>query len=535
MMLTQFFQTLPLPRNEVFGSYDMHLVTLSYLVATAASYVALDVAQRMRDVSVSKIESYFWLLGGSLAMGAGIWSMHFIGMLAFIMPMPMLYEAKFTLLSIVVAVFASGIAFALLRQTIKPLYLVLGGIILGFAIAAMHYTGMEAMRISMNIRYLPNIFALSILIAIVASEAALYLAIKGTRASTHRFLLKISSALIMGAAICGMHYTGMAAAVFTPLATMPETGVGQNPNTLSVMIAMVTIFILGIAISVSSFKEALSAKTVAMARQSGMAEVASSVLHNVGNVLNSVNISASIIKKNLNKIDIEKLVGVNQLIEEHKEDLATFIHSDPKGSVLPRYLNHLAEQWQQEHEHIKNELTRLEENIQHIKEIVSLQQAFSGIINFSELYSIDKLLDEALVLSGINFSRHNISIKKAYSKLKPVYLDKLKLSQILINLIRNAKESLLESRDDNKFMTLQTGMADEHHFFIKVIDNGIGIEERHKPRIFSYGFTTKKNGHGFGLHASIISIHEMKGSLTIDSEGVNKGATFTAILPYKTA
>ena len=111
-MFAQFFQTIPIPENHITGTYSIRLVVLSYLVAIAASYVALDVTHRMRDVSISKFESSLWLIGGSLAMGAGIWSMHFIGMLAFIMPMPMLYDPTLTALSIVVAIIASGLAFS---------------------------------------------------------------------------------------------------------------------------------------------------------------------------------------------------------------------------------------------------------------------------------------------------------------------------------------------------------------------------------------------------------------------------------------
>ena len=404
---------------------------------------------------------------------------------------------------------------------------------MGFAIAAMHYTGMAAMTISMNIHYLPGRFTLSILIAIFAAEAALYLAIKSTQVDKHRFLLKAISALIMGAAICGMHYTGMAAAIFTPLTTMPNMIKGENPDTLSVMIAMVTIFILGIAIAISSFKEALTVKSVKMARASGMAEVASSVLHNVGNVLNSVNVSSSLIKEYIKNIDIVKLDDVNHLIKEHQHDLGTFISSDPRGSRLPGYLNSLAEKWQVEYLSLNAEVDRLDQNIQHIKEIIALQQTFSGIVNFAELISISTVLNEALTLASIDSVQHKITIKKEYETLKATYVDKLKLTQILINLIRNAKDALTESSNKEKFILLKTGSVDENMFFIKVIDNGIGIDAEHQSQIFNYGFTTKKSGHGFGLHSSIIAINEMKGSLTAESGGINQGTTFTIKLPYQ--
>lgn len=535
-MFTNFFQTYPVPTDHISASYNFRLVILSYLVATAASYVALDVTNRMKNIGISVLDSYLWLIGGSITMGAGIWSGHFIGMLAMIMPIPILYDPVLTGLSIAVAIMASGLAFALLRSTtIRPLYFMLGGILLGLAIAAMHYTGMTAIMISMRIRYRPDLLAASILIAIGASELALYLAIKSTQTdSKYRFPLKISSAFVMGAGICGMHYTGMAAAVFTPLATMPEMiSTTMSQEALAVIIAMVTFLILTIAISISSFKEALSAKAVAMARQSGMAEVASNVLHNVGNVLNSVNVSTFLLREHLNKIDLRKLDDVNLLINTHKNHLGDFMSLDPRGSRLPGYLVLLTKQWQQEQLMIEDELKRLEQNMQHIKQIISVQQSYNGIMDFSELTSIDKILDEALTLAGINYSKHGITIKKEYMKLKPTYVDKLKLTQIMINLIQNAEEATLESDNQNKFIMLKAGSADDDMFYIQVIDNGIGIETAHQSRIFSYGFTTKKYGHGFGLHASIISINEMNGSLEANSEGKDKGSTFTIKLPYR--
>ena len=534
-MFSQFFQTLPIPEDHITGTYSLRLVILSYLIAIAASYVALDVTSRIKDVSISKYESYIWQIGGSLAMGLGIWSMHFIGMLAFIMPMPMLYDPTLTGVSIVVAVIASMLAFSLLRsRTIKFSYLILGGGMLGFAIAAMHYTGMAAMAISMKIHYLPGLFTLSILIAIFASEAALYLAIKSSQSSpNNRLLLKIISSLIMGAAICGMHYTGMAAAVFTPLDKMPNMSSAASPSTLSVMIAIVAIFILGIAIAISSFKEVLSAKSIMMARKSGMAEVASKVLHNIGNVLNSVNVSSSLISGYLKRIDIEKLENVSYLINEHKQDLGAFISSDPRGSRLPGYLSLLTQKWRKEYQSLTDEIHRLEQNIQHIKEIISLQQSFSGVLNFAEIASIETLLNESLTLASIDFAQHEITIKKEFITLDAIYVDKLKLSQVLINLICNAKDALMESSNKDKFILLKTGTVDDDMFFIKVIDNGSGIDMAHKSKIFSYGFTTKKSGHGFGLHSSIIAINEMKGSLSADSEGINKGTAFTIKLPYK--
>jgi NO-binding membrane sensor protein with MHYT domain len=532
-MLSDFFQLLPVPADEIKGVYSTQLVFLSYIVACVASYVALDITSRMRDVGVSKLAQLWWLLGGSFAMGAGIWSMHFIGMLAFIMPMPMTYSPMITFLSMIIAVLASGIAFSLLRpKRIKLSYMIFGGIILGFSIASMHYVGMAAM-LGMKIRYLPGLFLLSIIIAIVASEAALYLAIKSSQGSVKsRIRLKIVSALIMGAAICGMHYTGMAAAVFTSDHHVHSALSEVNPNMLALTVAIVTIFFLGIAVALSSFQAVLNARSVEMARRAGMAEVASNVLHNVGNVLNSVNVSSSIIKEHIKNIDLQNLVEINNLLKEHEHDLGSFISENQQGSKFPLYLSQLTEIWTTEFTLLKSELNQLDYNIEHIKNIVSMQQKLSGISNFEELVSIEDLIEESLILTSINFKRHDIDVKRAYEMLKPVYIDKSKLTQILINLIRNAKESLDESSTLDKQIIITTRTKKEN-FCIEICDNGIGIRLEDRTKIFSHGFTTKDTGHGFGLHASAITAQEMNGTLTVFSKGLGEGAAFKLTFPNK--
>lgn len=253
-----WFQTGPIPANIMTGSYNLGLVALSYVIAVFASYVALDLAGRIRAETNFK-QMIYWLIGGAFAMGAGIWSMHFIGMLAFIMPMPMSYDFFWTGLSLLVAVIASAFALYLLRSKhFSTRSMLWGGIILGLAIVSMHYLGMEGMTDHVQIRYLPGLFFLSILIAIIASEAALWLANRSMMFTSKLQLpFKIGSALVMGAAICGMHYTGMAAAVFTPLAHMSETG-NIVPATLAFSIAAITGILLLIALMASIYKQLLN-------------------------------------------------------------------------------------------------------------------------------------------------------------------------------------------------------------------------------------------------------------------------------------
>lgn len=258
MMQSDWFQRLPIPDNAMTGTYSLYLVALSYVIAVLASYVALDLVGRLREEKKPHAKLY-WLFGGAFAMGAGIWSMHFIGMLAFIMPMPMGYDFSWTSSSLLVAILVSGFALYILREKDRSVVsLVAGGVLIGLGIATMHYMGMQGMKAYVNIRYLPGLFFISIVIAIIAAEAALWLALQSNQAAVSRqFLLKIISALIMGIAICGMHYTGMAAAVFTPLSddhmAMMMAGEQIRPDLLAVFVAGITGLIISLALTVSTY------------------------------------------------------------------------------------------------------------------------------------------------------------------------------------------------------------------------------------------------------------------------------------------
>lgn len=198
------------------GTYDLWLVTLSMTVAVMASYVALDLASRV-TASAGRAALY-WLLAGSVSMGMGIWSMHFIAMLAFRLPIPMSYSMSITALSLLIAMVVSGFALhTVSRQTLGRRRLLGGGVLMGIGIAAMHYTGMAAMEMTPPIRYDPMLFALSIVVAIVVALVALWIAFRLRDATIpSAFWRKAGSAVLMGAAICGMHYTGMAAAIYAP-------------------------------------------------------------------------------------------------------------------------------------------------------------------------------------------------------------------------------------------------------------------------------------------------------------------------------
>jgi NO-binding membrane sensor protein with MHYT domain len=536
-VLSGFFLTGEMPLNQLFGTYDLRLVILSYLVAVFSSYIALDFTGRLRDQTNTNMSIMLWFVGGSIAMGAGIWSMHFIGMLSFSMPtMIMNYDPYWTMFSLFVAIIASSFAFFLLKSKIINITkLVIGGIILGIAIASMHYAGMEAMKINMDIYYLPKLFFLSIFIAIIASEAALWLAIRSNQVvSKIRVRLKVISACIMGLAIWGMHYTGMASAVFIAKNSHAHDIPALDPSILSISIAAVTFIILGIAFFASHYKEALSQQQMEAARQLGMAEVSASVLHNVGNVLNSVNVSANLIVEKISHSQLDGLTDLTDLFNKHKHDLAEFITNDSNGTKVSLYLNKLDEYWRKEKDLIFTESTTLLRHIQHIKDIISVQQGITVMVDIEQVVLLDELINEALLITGLNADKREIIIIKNFEKIKPILIDKIKLLQVLVNLATNAKDALRSSTKTEKTLSITTSYKKTNHkIHITIHDNGIGIPSENLTKIFSYGFTTKKSGHGFGLHNCALSINEMGGSIYTESEGTEKGSTFTVELPYR--
>jgi diguanylate cyclase (GGDEF)-like protein len=238
----------------VFGVYDFKLVVLSLVVATAASYTALELAGRVS--AASGRASWVWLLGGAFAMGTGIWSMHFIGMLAFELPIPMAYDTGINALSWVIAMAVSGVAlFIVRRPALTRSNITAGATLMGVGICSMHYTGMAAMRMSPPIQYDPPLFIASVIIAIVASLAALWIAFQlRKKHSALAIFAKLGSALVMGLAITGMHYTGMAAARFAPGSVcLAADGAGGLDNaTLAVIIGIATMGILLITLVVSA-------------------------------------------------------------------------------------------------------------------------------------------------------------------------------------------------------------------------------------------------------------------------------------------
>ncbi|MEJ0091164.1 MAG: ATP-binding protein [Limisphaerales bacterium] len=265
-------------------------------------------------------------------------------------------------------------------------------------------------------------------------------------------------------------------------------------------------------------------------RGAGMAEVATSVLHNVGNVLNSVNIASSCLADSLRKSKSVNLSKVVTLLDDHAEDLGAFFTSDPKGRQLPGYLAQLATHFAEEQATALKELAGLQNNIEHIKDIVNMQQSFAKASGLMETLQMTDLVEDALKMNASSFIRHDIQVIKEFENIPPVTVEKHKVLQILVNLVRNAKQACDELDPPEKRLTLRL-TSGRDCVRVAVTDNGIGILAENLTRIFAHGFTTKKTGHGFGLHSGALAAKEMGGSLTVHSEGNNQGATFTLELP----
>jgi len=397
-------------------------------------------------------------------MGTGIWAMHFVGMLAFQLPIPIAYDWSTTCLSMLIAIVVSAVAlFVLRRPEVASRSLIIGALLMGIGISAMHYTGMIAMRMSPPIRYDPPLFISSILIAILASLAALWIALQ-LRGKLPRFaiLARLASAGVMGLAIAGMHYTGMAAARFAPGSMCLAAASGGLENTtLAIVIGCIAMAIMSLVLILSTIDthfavrnarlahslqvakdaadvalranekitaelRATQSELVTAARQAGIAEIANSVLHNIGNVLNSVNVSADLLQTRIREFKVEGLVQAVQLMQEHSADLGYFLSLDEKGRRLPGYLSKLGDTLAAEKRGMLDEIEALLRSIDHVKEIVVTQQ-----------------------------SPENLT------------------------------------------------------------------------QLFVHGFTTRKGGHGFGLHSSALAAQTMGGSLTAHSDGSDTGAAFT--------
>jgi len=266
--------------------------------------------------------------------------------------------------------------------------------------------------------------------------------------------------------------------------------------------------------------------------RAGMAEVATDVLHNVGNVLNSVNVSVSLIRDKVSNSEIENLEKVADMIIDHVEDLGVFLTEDQRGKHVPAYLKQATKLLVDRQKEVSTQLQSLTKNVEHIKEIVRTQQAYAKTGGVQMPTILNDVIKDAIEINHEGLKRYGIEFKLELTELPKIYADKQRILQILVNLINNAKYAMSESGNPEKILIIRC-YRHEEDIRIEVIDNGIGIPQNNLIKVFQHGFTTRENGHGFGLHSGALAAKEMGGALNVRSDGAGQGATFILELPFK--
>jgi NO-binding membrane sensor protein with MHYT domain len=476
------------------GTYDPYLVTLSILVAAFASYTALDLGGHV--ATARGMTRRAWLAGAAITMGGGIWAMHFVAMLAFYLPIPMSYEIGLTALSLVVAILVTGGGFYVIsRKSASPFHLVFGGIFMGVGIVAMHYTGMAAMRGHAALSHVPLYVALSVVVAIGASTAALWLAFR-----TADLWQKLGAAVVMGLAISGMHYTAMQGAIFTAHGSLNEaqSAAGLDQTTLALAVAGITFALLAFAsiVSVSEQKRAEDALRSAQAdlarinRVTTMGELTASLAHEVNQPIAAAVTDAQACLSWLerNPPDVEEARACVQSIVEEASRAA---------------------------------------------EIVSrIRLLFQKGTPRREPIDVNDVIREMIVLLRHEAKRHAISIREELAPdLPPVSADRVQLQQVVMNLITNSIDAMKDV-DGARALTIKSQSAEPGQLTVCVSDTGVGLPAEHADQIFRAFFTTKAHGTGMGLSISRSIVESHNGRLWAADNG-SRGASFHFILPTK--
>jgi NO-binding membrane sensor protein with MHYT domain len=478
----------------VTGTYDPYLVALSILVASFASYTALDLGGHVG--SARGIARRMWLVAAAIAMGGGIWSMHFVAMLAFNMPTPMSYDIELTTLSLVVAIFVTGGGFYVIsRQSASPLRLVLSGILMGLGIAAMHYTGMAAMRGHAELSYGPLFVALSLVIAISASTVALWLAFRTTDLGQ-----KLVAAVVMGLAISGMHYTAMRAAIFTANGPVHEAQVNasRDQTNLALAVAGITFIILACA-SVASLFERKRAEDALRQAQMDLARVT--------RLITLGELTASI-------------------AHEINQPLAGVVSS---GNACLRWLAHQPP----ELEKARLSVERLIKDGNRASEVILRVRALvKGAPQRKTWWNINETILEVIALTRSEAQRSGVSIETHLSSdLPPVLGDRIQLQQVILNLLVNAIEAMSEV-DEPRELLVGSRKHESNSVLVAVRDSGTGLDLGSLDHVFDAFYTTKPDGMGMGL-AICRSIIEAHGGRLWATPNDPRGAVFQFSVPTR--
>src|SRR5467141_3894560 len=476
------------------GTYDPYLVALSVLVASFASYTALGLSGHVG--AAQGLARRVWLVAAAITMGGGIWSMHFIGMLAFVMPIPMSYDIRLTTLSLLVAIFVTGGGFYVIsRQSASPLRLVLSGIFMGLGIAAMHYTGMAAMRGHAELSYDRLFVALSLIIAIGASTAALWLAFRTTD-----LWQKLAAAVVMGLAISGMHYTGMRAAIFAAHGPVHQAQVDASldQTSLALAIAGITFVILAFAsiASVSEQKRAEEALRQAQAdlarvnRVTTMAELTASLAHEVNQPISAAVTNAHAC--------LRWLTGDTPNLEEARAAAMGIVKDGTRAAEI----------------------------------ISRIRLLFKKGTPQRELLDVNEVVREMIVLLRSEVARRSISVRtELAADLPQVMGDRVQLQQVIMNLISNSIDAMNDV-DGTRELAIKSRRAENEQLMVSVSDTGVGLPPQQANQIFDAFFTTKVHGTGLGLSISRSIVASHNGRLWA-TDNSPRGASFHLILPTR--
>jgi NO-binding membrane sensor protein with MHYT domain len=476
------------------GTHDPYLVALSILVASFASYTALDLGGHVE--AARGLARRVWLMAAAITMGGGIWSMHFVAMLAFSMPIPMSYDIGLTALSLVVAIFVTGGGFYVIsHDSASPLHLALSGTFMGIGIVAMHYIGMAAMGGHAQLSYDRLFVALSVVIAIGASTAALWLAFRTTDLGQ-----KVIAAALMGLAISGMHYTAMRAAIFTAHAPVHEAQVkaSLDQTNLALAVAGTTFAILAFASIASLFErkraeEALREARADLARVNRvttMAALTASLAHEVNQPISAAVTNADAC--------LRWLAGDTPNLEEARAAAMGMVKDGTRAAEI----------------------------------IDRIRQLFKKGTPQRELLDVNEVVREMIALLRTEVARCSISVRtELAADLPPIMGDRVQLQQVIMNLIGNSIDAMKDMHGMRE-LAIKSQRAENEQLMVSLSDTGVGLPPQLTDQIFNAFFTTKLHGTGMGLSISRSIVESHSGRLWA-TENSPRGATFHLILPTK--
>lgn len=302
-------------------------------------------------------------------------------------------------------------------------------------------------------------------------------------------------------------------------------------------------YLSGIAMDITKKKhneqkiDELNRKILQYARKSGRADVATSMLHNVGNILNTINVSSNILKEIISSQNFVDFFNVCSMLSDNIENIEKFLLLDDKGKLIPNYLAVLSAALVKSYNIACSEIENINIGVEHVRDILTTQHAFSKVTNVNEPVQLKYVIEQILKIFSEQLSSHAINVVEKYEDVPMVSLDRIKLEQILANLIKNAEESIVSNTNPSGAreitVTLKKSTSSKNMLSIEIKDNGGGISNENLTNIFAYGYTTKNSGQGIGLHNSALAASEMGGALSVSSDGAGCGALFILELPIR--